>query len=97
MNSACRLHIYEPLGWWRGDLLTLAGRLRAITALGEFVHNFAVSCNNHLSAVLVSSKLFQNALFPQTKDPAGRLQQRNCWFCLCGRGVCRQQAAGKGD
>ena len=71
MNSACRLHIYEPLGWWRGDLLTLAGRLRAITALGEFVHNFAVSCNNHQSAVLVSSKLFQKSSLPSDERPSG--------------------------
>ena len=62
MNSVCTVHIYEPLGWLRGDLLTSAGRLGAITALGEFVHNFAVSCNKHLSSVLFSN-LFQNGIF----------------------------------
>ena len=35
--------------------------------------------------------------FHQTKDTARRLQSRNCWICLCGRCVCRQQATGKGD
>ena len=42
----------------RGDPLTSAGRLRAITALGEFVHNFAGSCNNLLSSVLFLKMVF---------------------------------------